>query len=93
MRGGVDWRATSLKASFADNALGPLGRDVLLVSTLSRLMFAVDYLRNGGNLYYLQRILGYSTITTTERYLRSLGIADLQGVHDVIIAVDEERYR
>jgi integrase/recombinase XerD len=44
--------------------------------------FAVNYLRKGGNLYYLQRILGHSSITTTERYLRSLGIADLQKVHD-----------
>jgi site-specific recombinase XerD len=44
--------------------------------------FAVDYLRAGGNLYYLQRILGHSSITTTERYLRSLGIEDLQRVHD-----------
>ena len=44
--------------------------------------FAVNYLRKGGNLYYLQRILGHSSITTTERYLRSLGIEDLQRVHD-----------
>jgi site-specific recombinase XerD len=44
--------------------------------------FAVNYLRAGGNLYYLQRILGHSSITTTERYLRSLGIEDLQRVHD-----------
>ena len=44
--------------------------------------FAVNYLRAGGNLYYLQRILGHSSITTPERYLRSLGIADLQKVHD-----------
>ncbi len=44
--------------------------------------FAVNYLRKGGNLYYLQRILGHSSISTTERYLRSLGIADLQKVHD-----------
>jgi site-specific recombinase XerD len=43
---------------------------------------AVNYLRAGGNLYYLQRILGHSSITTTERYLRSLGIADIQKVHD-----------
>lgn len=44
--------------------------------------FAVNYLRKGGNLYYLQRILGHSTITTTEKYLKSLGIADLLKVHD-----------
>lgn len=44
--------------------------------------FAVNYLRAGGNLYYLQRILGHSSISTTERYLRSLGIEDLQKVHD-----------
>jgi len=44
--------------------------------------FAVNYLRAGGNLYYLQRILGHSSITTTERCLRSLGIEDLQRVHD-----------
>jgi len=44
--------------------------------------FAVNYLRAGGNLYYLQRILGHSSIMTTEKYLRSLGIADLQKVHD-----------
>jgi integrase/recombinase XerD len=44
--------------------------------------FAVNYLRAGGNLYYLQRILGHSSITTTERYLRSLGIDDLKKVHD-----------
>jgi site-specific recombinase XerD len=44
--------------------------------------FAVSYLRAGGNLYYLQRILGHSSITTTERYLRSLGVEDLQKVHN-----------
>ena len=44
--------------------------------------FAVNYLRAGGNLYYLQRILGHSSITTTERYLKSLGVEDLQRVHD-----------
>jgi site-specific recombinase XerD len=44
--------------------------------------FAVNYLRQGGNLEYLRRILGHSSITTTQRYLRSLGIEDLQKVHD-----------
>ena len=44
--------------------------------------FAVNYLRSGGNLYYLQRILGHSAIGTTQRYLQSLGATDLRAVHD-----------
>ena len=44
--------------------------------------FAVSYLRAGGNLFYLSRILGYSSVTTTEKYLQSLAIEDLQAVHD-----------
>ena len=31
--------------------------------------FAVDYLRDGGNIYQLQQILGHSSIRTTEIYL------------------------
>lgn len=34
--------------------------------------FAVDFLRSGGNIYALQQILGHSSITTTEIYLRFL---------------------
>lgn len=34
--------------------------------------FAVDYLRRGGNIYDLQRILGHSSIKTTELYLEHL---------------------
>jgi integrase/recombinase XerD len=44
--------------------------------------FAVAYLRNGGNLFYLSRILGHSSVTTTQRYLESLGVEDLQAVHN-----------
>jgi integrase len=44
--------------------------------------FAVSYLRAGGNLYYLARVLGHSSVKTTERYLESLGVEDLQAVHD-----------
>jgi integrase/recombinase XerD len=44
--------------------------------------FAVSYLRAGGNIYYLARILGHSSVKTTERYLESLGVEDLQAVHD-----------
>jgi site-specific recombinase XerD len=43
--------------------------------------FAVMYLRNGGNLEFLRRILGHSSLVTTQKYLRSLGVADLGAVH------------
>ena len=44
--------------------------------------FAVSYLRAGGNLFYLSRILGHTSTKTTERYLQSFGIEDLQAVHN-----------
>jgi integrase/recombinase XerD len=44
--------------------------------------FAASYLRNGGNLFYLSKILGHTSVKTTERYLQSLGVDDLQAVHD-----------
>ena len=34
--------------------------------------FAIDYLKRGGNIYNLQKILGHSSITTTEIYLNYL---------------------
>ena len=44
--------------------------------------FAVNYLRAGGNVFYLQRILGHSTLEMTNCYVQSLGIEDLQAVHN-----------
>jgi integrase/recombinase XerD len=44
--------------------------------------FAVGYLRAGGNLFYLSRILGHTSVKTTEKYLQSLGVEDLLAVHD-----------
>ncbi len=44
--------------------------------------FAAGYLRNGGNVYYLSKILGHTNVSTTERYLQSLGIEDLKAVHE-----------
>lgn len=42
---------------------------------------AVSYIRAGGNLFYLSRILGHTDIKTTQRYLLSLGVEDLTAVH------------
>ena len=39
--------------------------------------FALRYLRAGGNIAALQRILGHASIETTNRYLRMLETADL----------------
>jgi integrase/recombinase XerD len=43
--------------------------------------FAVNYIRNGGDIYRLCRILGHSNISTTQIYLRSMGLEHLQEGH------------
>jgi integrase/recombinase XerD len=43
--------------------------------------FAVSYLRAGGDLYRLSRILGHTSISTTQLYLRSMGIEHLEEGH------------
>lgn len=53
--------------------------------------FAVSYLRKGGNLFYLSRILGHTSVKTTERYLQSLGVEDLQKVHDGLSLLNAAR--
>jgi integrase/recombinase XerD len=44
--------------------------------------FAASYLRAGGNLEFLRRILGHTSILTTQKYLKSLGSEDLVRVHN-----------
>jgi integrase/recombinase XerD len=43
--------------------------------------FAVSYIRNGGDLYRLSRILGHTSVKTTEIYLRSMGFDALADRH------------
>ena len=44
--------------------------------------FAVKYLRKVGNLCYLQRILGHSSTNDGWAVFASLGVGDVQKVHD-----------
>jgi len=43
-----------------------------------RHVLAVNYVRAGGDIYRLSRILGHSSVTTTQTYLRSMGIERLR---------------
>jgi integrase/recombinase XerD len=43
--------------------------------------FAVSYIRNGGDIYRLSRILGHTSLSTTQIYLRSMGLEHLQEGH------------
>lgn len=43
--------------------------------------FSVNYLRRGGDIYRLSRILGHTSVKTTEIYLRSMGIEVIQEAH------------
>jgi integrase/recombinase XerD len=43
--------------------------------------FAVNYLRRGGSVFHLQKVLGHSTLEMTRRYA-NLVTTDLQAVHE-----------
>jgi site-specific recombinase XerD len=61
-------------------AVGIIGRHIH--PHAFRHYFAVTYIQRGGDIYKLSRILGHSTITTTQLYLRSMGIEHLQEGHE-----------
>jgi integrase/recombinase XerD len=47
----------------------------------TRHTFAVGYLRRGGNVFALQRVMGHSDLETTRKYV-NMTTADLQAVHE-----------
>jgi site-specific recombinase XerD len=48
--------------------------------TLRGIPFATEYLRRGGSLFHLQKVLGHTTLEMVRRYA-NLVTADLQAVH------------
>jgi integrase/recombinase XerD len=46
--------------------------------------FAVTYIRRGGDIYRLSRILGHASLTTTQIYLRSMGVEEIGEKHSAL---------
>lgn len=70
----------------ADRDMKVLGRKLNITGVrfsphTCRHTFACTYLRNGGDLFTLSRILGHRSISTTQIYLRSIGIEQISEAH------------
>jgi site-specific recombinase XerD len=50
--------------------------------------FALNFLRNGGNVFALQRIMGHSDLSMTRRYI-ALTEEDIQGQHEAASPINE----
>lgn len=46
-----------------------------------RHFYSVNFLRRGGDLYRLSKILGHTSVKTTEIYLQSMGVEMVQEIH------------
>ncbi|AAW40601.1 conserved domain protein [Dehalococcoides mccartyi 195] len=49
---------------------------------------AINYLRNGGDEFTLQIMLGHTTLAMTRRYTSTLGTEDMMRVHKKVSPVD-----
>lgn len=50
--------------------------------------FAVNYLRNGGDVYKLSRLMGHTNVATTERYVRSMQQKEARTGKSVLDSLD-----
>ena len=89
---------TSLTVRNFERDLKAIGRQVGITGVrfsphTLRHSFAVSYLRNGGNIYYLSRLLGHASVKTTEVHLQSVGVDELSAVHDRLSPLAPEHLR
>jgi integrase/recombinase XerD len=52
--------------------------------------FGKNYIRNGGDVFRLQKILGHRTLDMTRRYVE-LDVSDLQAVHQRLSPLSASR--
>lgn len=53
--------------------------------------YSVNFLRSGGDLFRLSKILGHTSIATTQIYLKSMGIEGLQEIHQQVSPLNRLR--
>jgi site-specific recombinase XerD len=53
--------------------------------------FACSYISGGGDIYRLSRLLGHTSVSTTQLYLRSMGIEQFRARHDVLSPLSSSR--
>lgn len=55
---------------------------------LLRHTFATMFLRNGGDFFVLQRLMGHTTLSMTERYVQAVGMEDALKSHETYGPMD-----